>query len=159
MQFTVRGGVGGVVSRGHGRAGWRVGREGWRPLLCHAIAGSARAKVAVVGGVEGVGEGGWVKRAGGAPRGSDLGPHLLNEFLPQRGSAYQPRATPWESYDEYIRILTEGRGSSHHPAAPERSAAPERCGAPSERIHTRPPLSRMHVHHSIPRVAPWAGMR
>ena len=46
-------------------------------------------------------------------------------------------------------------------------AAPERCGAPSERILNHhpcpdaypPSVSRMHIHHPTPRVAPWAGMR
>ena len=42
-----------------------------------------------------------------------LGGDALDPFLPQRGSAYQPRATPWESGHPHFRILTERRRWSH----------------------------------------------
>ena len=97
-----------------------------------------------------------VYRAGGAPRGSDLGPHLLNEFLPQRGSAYQPRATPWESCHADFRIVTGRRKSSHCPPVPERSAstrsrpdppalqAEEGCGLMSAILS----LPHLGLHHA-----------
>ena len=37
----------------------------------------------------------------------------LEQFLPQRGSAYQPRATPWESGHAHFRMRTERRRWSH----------------------------------------------
>jgi len=62
----------------------------------------------------------------------------------QRDIAYQPRATLWEPCPIHPRVLKERRISSHRPPAPEL------CGVPSERIH---------CGISVPRVAPWAGMR
>ena len=65
------------------------------------------------------------------------------EFLPQRGIAYQRRATPWEKHPGHFRVLKERRISPHNPSATGL------CGVPSERIAN---------FHPVPRVAPWAGM-
>jgi hypothetical protein len=65
-----------------------------------------------------------------------LGGDALDRFLPQRGSAYQPRATPWESGHAHFRVLTSRR-SSHHPT--RAALAPKQCAASSERIHTHQP--------------------
>ena len=98
----------------------------------------------------------------------------LEQFLPQRGSAYQPRATPWESCHARFRVLTERRRWSHHPHA--LTPAPARCGAPSERIHTNhpcsgciptghvpdaypPPISRTHTHRPCPGCIPTVHVR
>ena len=76
----------------------------------------------------------------------------LEQFLPQRGRAYQPRAAPWESCRAHFRMLAERRGWSHHTPAP--TPAPERCGAPSERIHTNHPcpgrILTVHVTDACP---------
>lgn len=64
--------------------------------------------------------------------------------LPQRGKVYQPSATLWVWNIHKSRVLKERCISSH------RLPAPESCGVPSERINGV---------DSIPRVAPWAGMR
>lgn len=66
--------------------------------------------------------------------------------LPQRGKAYQPRATLWVSGCANPRVLKERRISSIGGGVPDQP----RCGVPSERERFTIPE---------PRVSPWAGMR
>ena len=65
--------------------------------------------------------------------------------MPQRGKAYQPRATPWEPCPTYPRVLKERRISPNGGRVTDQP----RCGVPSERTRFAIPE---------PRVSPWAGM-
>lgn len=65
--------------------------------------------------------------------------------VPQRGKAYQPRATLWVGIAPDPRVLKERRISADGGRVPEQPL----CGVPSE---------RMGFAISVPRVAPWAGM-
>ena len=65
--------------------------------------------------------------------------------LPQRGKAYQPRATLWVCNAPDPRVLKERRISPNGGRVPDQP----RCGVPSERMNGIP---------RIPGVAPRAGM-
>jgi hypothetical protein len=65
--------------------------------------------------------------------------------LPQRGHAYQPRATLWVSACANPRVLKERRISPNGGCVTDQPL----YGVPSE---------RMGFAISVPRVSPWAGM-
>ena len=69
---------------------------------------------------------------------------MSNGFrLPQRGIAYQPRATPWDCNAPVQCVLKERRISSDNERVPDQ----HRCGVPLERIRFAVPN---------PRVQPWS---
>ena len=59
---------------------------------------------------------------------------------PQRGTAYQPRATPWVSGSTHSRVLKERRISSDR----QHTHNPALCRVPSERIRRESAFPGLH---------------